>query len=121
MLCEPNVFCGFSAPSRRSVPGAPKPVGSAGAGKARESLQDDDELLRSLSSDDEDRKRNRRTVKPLVLDNIPNATGFRRWQFNFYFKVCEASRHDSRFIMAWIQQVEKPHVILAGLGVSDRR
>ena len=114
---ETPASCGLSrmfssispAPSGRSVPGASGLVGSAGAGTARESRQDDDELWRSFSSDDEDRKRNRRTVKPLVLDNIPNATGFRRWQFNFYFKVCEASRHDSRSTMAWIQQVEKPN------------
>ena len=67
----------------------------------------------SLLSDDEDRKRSRASVKPLVFDPIPNASGFRRWQFVFYVKICLASRHDSKAIMAWIQQVETHNINVA--------
>ena len=109
------------APSKRSGPGASRSAEAASTSRVRESGQDDDELFRSFSSDDEDRKRNRRTVTSLVLDPLSNAMGFPRWRFNFNFKICEASRHDSTAIMAWILQVEKPHVILEDLDVSDKR
>ena len=77
--------------------------------------------MRSVSSDDEDRKRRRTLVKTLVLDPIPNASGFRRWQFVFYVKISFASRDDSDSSMAWIQCVEKPGVNFADLEVSDKR
>ena len=109
------------APSRTPVPDTPKPSELAGADRIREQSQDDDELLRNLSSDDEDRKRSRGLVKPLVLDPFPNASGFRRWQLVFYVKVCAASRHDSTAAMAWIQPVEKPNINIADLEVSDKR
>ena len=108
------------APSGGSGPGASRPAEPADTSRAREPRQDDDELHRSFSSDDEDRKRSRRAVKPLVLDPILNAAGFRRWQFNLYVKVCEASKHDSTTIMKWIQEVENKQLKPAYFEIADK-
>ena len=87
--------------------------------RALELRQDDDEL-RSFSSGYEDRKRSRRTVKPLVLDPILNGLGFRRWQFYLYVKVCEAFRHDSTTIMKWIQELENKQLKLVYFEIPDK-
>ena len=109
------------APFRAPISDASKPSKLPGADKIRGQRQDDDELLRSLSSDDEDRKRNRVPLKPLVFDPILHSSGFRRWQLVFYVKICLASRHDSNSIMAWIQWVENRNINVADLDVSDKR
>ena len=83
------------APSRAPVSDTPKPAGRPAASGAHGHAADD-ELLKSPSSDDEDRKRRRTHLKALVLDPFPpNALGFRRWQLIFHSKICFASRHDS--------------------------
>ena len=61
------------APFRAPISDASKPSKLRGADKIRGQREDDDEILRSVSSDDEDGKRNRVPLKPLVLDPIPNA------------------------------------------------
>ena len=99
-----------------SVPGTPRPSEPPGFDRAR---KDDDELSASGPSDEEDRKRRRGQVKVLVLDPIPNASGFRRYQLGIHVKVCAASRHDCRSTMRWIQQVESAS--LAELEVTDKR
>ena len=109
------------APSRAPVSDTSKTTKRPGADRARGPHKDEDKLLMSVSSDDEDRKRRRPPMKTLVLGPIPNASGFRRWQFVFYIKICLASRHDSDSIMAWIQHVEKPGVNFVDLEVSDKR
>ena len=109
------------APSLAPASDTPKPAKLPGADAARGQRRDDDELVNSLSSDDEDRKRRRTPLKALVLDPMPSASGFRPWQLRFYVKICLASRHDSDSIMAWIQYVEKPGVGIADLDVSDKR
>ena len=99
-----------------SAPGTPKPSEPPGFDRAR---KDDDELFDSGPSDEEDRKRRRGQVKALVLDPIPNASGFRRYQLGIRVKVCVASRHDGKSTMRWIQQVETAS--LAELEVEDKR
>ena len=89
--------------------------GAPGFDSAR---KDDDELLERGPSDEEDRKRRRGLVKALVLDPIPNASGFQRYQFGIHVKVCAASKHDGKFTMRWIQQVEI--ACLAELEVEDK-
>ena len=90
--------------------------GAPGFDSAR---KDDDELLDRGPSDEEDRKRRRGLVKALVLDPIPNASGFRRYPFGFHIKVCAACRHDGKSTMRWIQQVEL--AFLDELEVEDKR
>ena len=108
------------APSRAPISDMPKPAGRPAASGAHGHAADD-ELLKSPSSDDEDRKRRRTHLKALVLDPFPpNALGFRRWQLIFHSNICFASRHDSDSNMVWVQYVEMSGVTIADLGVSGK-
>ena len=108
------------APSRAPISDTPKPAGRPAASGAHGHAADD-ELLKSPSSDDEDRKRRRTHLKALVLDPFPpNALGFRRWQLIFHSNICFASRHDSDSNMVWVQYVEMSGVTIADLGVSGK-
>ena len=78
--------------------------------------KDDDELFDS-EPNDEDRKTRRGVLKILVLDPIPTASGFCRFELALYVRVCAASRHDGQSIMSWIQWVERAS--LEELKVSD--
>ena len=99
-----------------SVPGAPKPSEPLGFDRAR---KDDDEFFESGPCNEEDRKRRRGQVKALVLDPIPNASGFHRYQLGIHVKVCAASRNYGNSTMRWKQQVES--ATLAELEVQDKR
>ena len=67
---------------------------------------DDDELLESGPSDEDETDRRRNQVKTLVLDPIPNASGFHARKLGIYTKVCAASSHDGTQIMRWIHRAE---------------
>ena len=100
------------------LPSSPRRVDPTGLSRPRVSGEDD-ELYESELSDEDHSKKRRGVLKTLVLDPIPDASGFRRYQFAVYVKVCTASRHDGQSTMSWIQKVEKAS--LEELEVSDRR
>ena len=98
-----------------TLPSTPGRAGPPGLSRPRVS-KDDDELFDS-EPNDEDRKKRRGVLKTWVLDAIPTASGFRRYQFALYVKVCAASRHRGRSTMSWLQKVERAS--LEELKVSD--
>ena len=104
----------FGAPP----PSSPRRVDPPGLVRPRVS-REDDELFESEPSDEDHSKRTRGVLKTMVLDPIPTASGFRRYQLALYVKVCAASRHDGQSTMSWIQKVEKSS--LEELEVVDRR
>ena len=68
-------------------PSSPRRVDPPGLSRPRVSGHDD-ELYKSEPSDEDRSKKKRGALKTLVLDPIPAASGFRRYQLALYVKVC---------------------------------
>ena len=58
------------------------------------------------SSDDDDRRRRRGTVKAFALDEIPSASGFRKWSLHTYSKVASALKDSQIKTSRWLQKVD---------------
>ena len=57
-------------------------------------------------STDDDNKLKHGRVKTILLDPVPNASGFKNYQLDVYTKVIAVSKRSAARMLRWIQQGE---------------